>query len=504
MSPQTHQYSFLAISSKSTGMLSGVKAACFLFGVAALAAFSVFAAGPASVPAPSSAAAPVSAPAAPGATAAAAPSDSAAASTRAQAPEEIRAHAQNKVFQLLTRVADGAEKRSYGTAFVVDPHGWLITNFHVVAAAVLEPSKYVTELKIENVAKAARVFSYDIGNDLALVRVENTFTDAYRLATRVLVPGEKLYSIGLPQDTVMTIIEGLFSDLRRSGPISRIFLSAPLNAGMSGGPVVNAYDELVGVNDAMLRDAQNISIAVPGEAVATLVANVANGRSPAATAPANEVRDQIGATLFPWLSAWNVRTGTKLSLNGASLFGRFFIAEPPIGMKCWEDVRDVASVGPKLRMRICQNPEAFPITGSGRMGGHMDIRYQQLDAKSQRLTSLVSAGRWVGLLKSQTSGQFDRSSLDTEASRSARFVCHHRFTRNSRGLPLLAEYCVADLPTLAGVFDTVLTIVPLSEGHSSGLLGEMVLHGFTERETLLASQTFMDGITESPGSAVAN
>src|SRR6185503_1957333 len=112
----------------------------------------------------------------------------------------------------------------------------------------------------------------------------------------------KVYSIGVPEDTVMTLIEGLYSDAKKLGPVSRLIVSAPLNHGMSGGPVVNSRDVVVGVNDAILAKAQNLSFMIPVDPAIELSRKHGGiSRAVASVDPAKEVVQQMAAGLHPWI-----------------------------------------------------------------------------------------------------------------------------------------------------------------------------------------------------------
>src|SRR3954463_6910567 len=110
--------------------------------------------------------------------------------------EEIRAHAQRKVFQLVSQVTEGTEKQSYGTAFVIDRTGMLLTNFHVVSSAALDSKHFRLLLNVGAEALPASVVAFDVFNDLALVSVQHAFEDAYSVSSQLPAAGEKVYSIG--------------------------------------------------------------------------------------------------------------------------------------------------------------------------------------------------------------------------------------------------------------------------------------------------------------------
>jgi serine protease Do len=85
-----------------------------------------------------------------------------------------------------------------------------------------------------------------------------------------LRPGEEVVAIGNPLGLDQTITRGIVSGINRILPETPLSLSEPLiqtdtpiNPGNSGGPLLNRCGEVIGINTAILPDAQNIGFAVP-------------------------------------------------------------------------------------------------------------------------------------------------------------------------------------------------------------------------------------------------
>lgn len=83
--------------------------------------------------------------------------------------------------------------------------------------------------------------------------------------------GEKIFALGNPEGLEGTISEGIISGIRRFGRSQRLQITAPISAGSSGGPVINAKGQLIGVVTSSIVEGQNLNFAVPARSVRKLV-----------------------------------------------------------------------------------------------------------------------------------------------------------------------------------------------------------------------------------------
>jgi len=75
--------------------------------------------------------------------------------------------------------------------------------------------------------------------------------------------GDSVYVIGNPLGLEGTFSEGIVSGVRATGTDSLIQMTAPISPGSSGGPVMDAAGEVIGVAVATFKEGQNINLAVP-------------------------------------------------------------------------------------------------------------------------------------------------------------------------------------------------------------------------------------------------
>jgi hypothetical protein len=167
------------------------------------------------------------------------------------------------VYQIKTARQQESSKSSYGTGLVLDRCGILMTNYHVISQAVMEPKLNQLFLVRGTENLPLEILAVSSAHDLAVVRAPVRFERALTWAPQMPRVGDATYSIGIPLDLNLSIVRGVFNDVIPEGPYGRVHLSTPINAGMSGGPTVDVAAQLIGVNVSRAVGAQNISFAVP-------------------------------------------------------------------------------------------------------------------------------------------------------------------------------------------------------------------------------------------------
>ncbi len=165
--------------------------------------------------------------------------------------------------------------RSLGSAVVIDPDGYLVTNFHVVA--------YATEIRVQMADgrfASADLVGYDAETDLAVLKVDLGILPTIPLGrSDQLRIGDVVLAIGNPYGLAKTVTQGIVSATGRGllGLLTFenfIQTDAAINEGNSGGALINSKGELVGINTAVLAQdigTEGISFAIPVDLVRGVV-----------------------------------------------------------------------------------------------------------------------------------------------------------------------------------------------------------------------------------------
>ena len=165
-----------------------------------------------------------------------------------------------------------------GSGFVFTADGYLLTNSHVVRAgralaAGAAPPRLAYSVMLGGTEAAAEWVGDDPDTDTALLRVGATsrawLAPLVLGSSAGLKRGEIAIAIGNPLGFEHTATAGIVSALGRSMRASTgrlipdvIQTDAALNPGSSGGPLLDSRGEVIGVNTAIIRDAQAISFAI--------------------------------------------------------------------------------------------------------------------------------------------------------------------------------------------------------------------------------------------------
>ena len=189
--------------------------------------------------------------------------DATARSRRARRLMQEGAQRDGDPFDLDRRGSD-VPRRGTGTGFLIDPAGHILTNHHVI-----EGAERLTVKLADGRSLRAEVVGSDPDTDIALIKISGptpfphaTLGDSNRLRV-----GEWVCAIGNPLAYEHTVTVGVVSFIGRklfdASLDNYIQTDAAISFGNSGGPLINARGQVIGINSAISRQANNIGFAVP-------------------------------------------------------------------------------------------------------------------------------------------------------------------------------------------------------------------------------------------------
>lgn len=174
------------------------------------------------------------------------------------------------VYQIVVIETETNNKTALGSGFQISEDGLVITNYHVISNLVFEPDHHRVEFVAQNGDTGSlELLSFDVINDLAILRREDAPPEFFPLAKETPKRGDSIYAIGNPHDIGMLLVTGAYNGLAESSYNDQILYSGSLNSGMSGGPTVNTAGEVVGVNVATAGS--QLSFLVPVDKVFDLI-----------------------------------------------------------------------------------------------------------------------------------------------------------------------------------------------------------------------------------------
>ena len=169
---------------------------------------------------------------------------------------------------------------STGTGLILTADGYIVTNAHVIEGAAV-----VQVVLQDKQAFQATVVGADQVTDLAVLRIDAVNLTPARLGdSSAMRVGDTVVAIGDPLGLELsgTMTDGIVSAINRDisvegRPMTLIQTNAALNSGNSGGPLINCYGQVVGINTMKIGDymssagVEGLGFAIPSATVSDVV-----------------------------------------------------------------------------------------------------------------------------------------------------------------------------------------------------------------------------------------
>src|SRR6266481_3007446 len=173
----------------------------------------------------------------------------------------------NPFYDMLRRQAP-RPTRGVGSGFIIDPKGYILTNYHVIDGA-----SRITIGTLSGERFRAKVIGVDKDTDLAVLKIEAPRDlPVLKLGdSNAAQVGDWVLAIGSPFGLDQTVTAGIISKKERETPFFTNFqrflqTDAAINRGNSGGPLVNMRGEVIGINSQIATstgDYNGIGFALP-------------------------------------------------------------------------------------------------------------------------------------------------------------------------------------------------------------------------------------------------
>ena len=192
-----------------------------------------------------------------------------------QTPRDVASRSFPSVVLIVTADSNG-QPLALGSGFVIT--SGIVTNVHVIRGAFSGTVKLVGAPKVQPLAG---ILAVDTLHDLILLSAPTLIAPPLAVGdSHVMAVGDEVYALGNPQGLEGTFSQGIVSGIRRPGFDTVLQITAPISPGSSGGPVLNATGEVIGIAVASFREGQNLNFAIPAAYLTPLLSKVATAARP--------------------------------------------------------------------------------------------------------------------------------------------------------------------------------------------------------------------------------
>ena len=155
--------------------------------------------------------------------------------------------------------------QSLGSGAIVTEDGFVITNYHVVSSGTSNIQVFMSDSSVYS----AQLIGYNSPMDVAVLKINgNNFNYLQFTDSKNVNIGEKVIAVGNPYGLSFSVTEGIVSAVNREGPNGLSVYTqtdVPINPGNSGGPLINLNQEIVGINNFKVGEAEGLGFALQAD-----------------------------------------------------------------------------------------------------------------------------------------------------------------------------------------------------------------------------------------------
>ena len=232
-----------------------------------------------------------------------------------------------------------------GSGFLVSPDGKIVTNLHVIARS----KKATVRLDNGDAYDDVQVLDCDKRKDIAILKIKAVDLPFLKLGKSAHEEiGATVYTISNPVGYQNTLSQGLISSVRARDGFHVLQITAPISHGSSGGPLLNAKGEVIGITSALDDKGQNLNFAIPVDYARGLLASsseahiLASGYDPASSD--NDQAEKQKASLQP--------------VDKGKLFGQAMLQITFTLLTCWFAARILRRLWKRSNKRKSTNAAA--------------------------------------------------------------------------------------------------------------------------------------------------
>ena len=173
-------------------------------------------------------------------------------------PEEIYAKVVTSTVEITTFDKNN-DSIGLGSGFFIDNKGTIITNYHVI-----EDARYIlVETADSKNFSVIQVIGFNRDLDIAILKINYENQTFLSETERTILTGETVYALGSSVGLTNTFSSGNISQVDRVViGIEVLQITAPISPGNSGGPLLDIYGKVIGINSLSLRSGDNIYFSI--------------------------------------------------------------------------------------------------------------------------------------------------------------------------------------------------------------------------------------------------